>query len=107
MKFCSSLAQTIHKVPVFVSGPLLPRRYSRVITAPVSGFGQDALMPRPYGPVNSLIEELLIELAAAARRHGSAVEPAGMEGKDGPLDTLNGAQAMSAMKSTLPPEASV
>jgi hypothetical protein len=30
-----------------------------------------------------------------------------MEGKDGPLDTLNGAQAMSTMKSTLPPEASV
>ena len=25
----------------------------------------------------------------------------------GPLDTLNGAQAISAMKSTLPPEASV
>ena len=34
LKFCSYLAQTIHKVPVFVSGPLLPRRYCRVITAP-------------------------------------------------------------------------
>src|SRR5271154_5574112 len=91
LKFCSSLAQTIHKVPVFVSGPLLPRRYSRVITAPAIGFGQDALMPRPYGPLNSLIEELLIEFPPPPDVTPTEVEPAGMEGKDGPLDTLNGA----------------
>jgi hypothetical protein len=54
-----------------------------------------------------LIEELLIEFPPPPDVTPTEVEPAGMEGKDGPLDTLNGAQAISAMKFTLPPEASV
>ena len=64
-------------------------------------------MPRPYGPVNSLIWEVAIELPPPLAVTEYELEPAGMEGKDGPLDTLNGAQAISAMKFTLPPEASV
>ncbi len=54
-----------------------------------------------------MIEELLIDELLPPDVTGSAYEPASMAGKLGPLDTLNGAHAISAMKSTFPPEASV
>ena len=64
-------------------------------------------MPRLYGGANSLTEELLIDELLPPDVTGSDAEPASMAGNVGPLETLNGAQAMKAMKSTLPPEASV
>ena len=64
-------------------------------------------MPRLFGEANSLIEELLIDELLPPDVTGSEAEPESMAGKVGPLDTLNGAHAMKAMKSTLPPEASV
>jgi len=48
--------------------------------------------------VNLVIAELPIEYE---------VESVGITGKNGPVDSLNGAQAMSAMKFTFPPATSV
>ncbi len=63
-------------------------------------------MPRLYGGANSLTEELLIDELLPPDVTGSELEPDSIAGKLGPLDRLNGAQAMKAMNSTLPPEAS-
>jgi hypothetical protein len=64
-------------------------------------------MPRLYGGANSLIEELLIDELLPPDVTGSALDPDNMAGKVGPLETLNGAHAIKAMKSMLPPAASV
>ena len=52
-------------------------------------------MPRLYGGANSLTEELLIDELLPPDVTGSEAEPESMAGKVGPLDTLNGVQAMS------------
>ena len=54
-----------------------------------------------------MTEELLIDELLPPDVTGSEAEPESMAGNVGPLETLKGAQAMKAMKSTLPPEASV